>query len=388
MRQELGLLVKLATPLMSTKGYAATEVEQVFERAYVMSRQLPEGDHLFPLLRGLVSFYQVRADHPTACSIGTEMLAHCERRPDPVALVQAHYGHGVTLYDLVELDAAKLHLTEALSAYDPATHAIHVSIYGGYDPGVACRCWLAWIYWLRGEADRALRTSGEAIELARKLGHPFSLNWALLSAAIVHLHRGEAGLAIESVETADAIAREEEFPYQLAIGSVLRGWASLARGQPDEALARLDEALAGYLTTGAAVSRPGFMTLVALAKAMTGRPDEGLSDLERGFVEAEQTHQRLHLIELNRVRGELLRWSGGDHTEVEACFHRAIELARQFGVPTLELRAATSLAGLWHGQGRTAEAYDVLDPVYRVFQEGFDTRDLRAAKTLLEQLGK
>src|SRR5262249_6631755 len=111
-RTELDVLlqVKLATSLMSTRGYAAPEVERAFERAYVLSRQTAGGSHLFPLLRGLVSFYQVRAENRRAHDVGEELLALCETTDDQVALVQAHYGHGVTLYDLVELDRARHHL--------------------------------------------------------------------------------------------------------------------------------------------------------------------------------------------------------------------------------------------------------------------------------------
>src|SRR5262245_59474619 len=164
---ELELLVKVATPLMSTRGYAAPEVEQVFERAHALSRQAAAGPHLFPLLRGLMSFYQVRGQHPTARVVGDELLALCGR--DPLALTQAHYGHGVTLYNLVELDAARAHFEQALALYDPATHPVHVSVYGGYDPGVACRCWLGWVEWLHGLPDTALASVEAGLALAERL---------------------------------------------------------------------------------------------------------------------------------------------------------------------------------------------------------------------------
>ena len=53
---------------------------------------------------------------------------------------------------------------------------------------------------------------------------------------------------------------------------------------------------------------------------------------------------------------------------------------------SFELRAATSLAGLWLRQGKRNPARDLLAPVYDWFSEGFDTRDLKQAKALLDAL--
>jgi predicted ATPase len=67
-------------------------------------------------------------------------------------------------------------------------------------------------------------------------------------------------------------------------------------------------------------------------------------------------------------------------------FHRALEIARQQQAKSWELRAATSMARLWRDQGKRAEARDLLGRIYGWFTEGFDTLDLKEAKSLLEQL--
>ena len=91
--------------------------------------------------------------------------------------------------------------------------------------------------------------------------------------------------------------------------------------------------------------------------------------------------------ELYRLQGELLRQqSSVDNTEVETCFHHALDLARIQQAKSLELRTATSLAQLWKSQGKGVEACDLLTPVYHWFQEGHDTTDLIDAKALLDEL--
>ena len=74
------------------------------------------------------------------------------------------------------------------------------------------------------------------------------------------------------------------------------------------------------------------------------------------------------------------------HAEAEACFQQALDIARRQQAKSLELRAAMSLARLWQGQGKHAEARQLLAPIYDWFTEGFDTADLREAKGLLEAL--
>ena len=91
----------------------------------------------------------------------------------------------------------------------------------------------------------------------------------------------------------------------------------------------------------------------------------------------------LRCIEL--IKGELLDQSVRTGA-VEECFNQALEVARAQGARLLELRAALSLARLWRSQGKVSEARELLAPVYGWFTEGFDTRDLKEAKEMLEDL--
>jgi predicted ATPase len=101
----------------------------------------------------------------------------------------------------------------------------------------------------------------------------------------------------------------------------------------------------------------------------------------------EKTREVYYAAELHRLKGELLLQQSSDNVaEAETCFHQAITIAQNQSAKSWELRAATSLARLCQFQGKRQEAYDLLAPVYGWFTEGFDTADLKKAKTLLDEL--
>jgi predicted ATPase len=101
----------------------------------------------------------------------------------------------------------------------------------------------------------------------------------------------------------------------------------------------------------------------------------------------EQHEERYWEAEICRLRGVLLlRQPGTPQAEAEAWLQRAWDVARCQEAKSLELRAAMSLSQLWQQQGKRAEAYELLAPVYGWFTEGFDTADLQEARTLLEEL--
>jgi predicted ATPase len=99
------------------------------------------------------------------------------------------------------------------------------------------------------------------------------------------------------------------------------------------------------------------------------------------------TGERYYEAEMHSLKGALLLQQNSDNqAEVQACFHQAITIAQNQQAKSWELRAATSLARLWQQQGKHQAAYDLLAPVYNWFTEGFDTADLKDAKSLLDTL--
>jgi len=202
-----------------------------------------------------------------------------------------------------------------------------------------------------------------------------------------HQHRREARVAQERAEAAISLAKEQGFPLWMAVGSMLCGWTLAQQGQAQEGIEQLHQGLRAYRATGAEITRPYYLVLLAEAHGAMGQPEAGLIAIAEALTLADTTGERLYESELYRLKGELLLQQSADNqAEAETCFHHALDIARSQEAKSWELRTATSLARLWSQQGKREEANQLLGDVYGWFTEGFDTPDLRDAKALLDEL--
>jgi predicted ATPase len=155
---------------------------------------------------------------------------------------------------------------------------------------------------------------------------------------------------------------------------------------------QMRQGLAAFQAAGAFVATPIYFALLAAGSGKIGQIEEGLELLAEGFRAIDKTGERQAEAELHRLKGELTLQAGAQSSvrkaqnEAEKCFRRALDIARHQQARTWELRAATSLSRLWHGQGRRSEARNLLAQIYGWFTEGLDTADLKRAKALLEEL--
>jgi predicted ATPase len=132
---------------------------------------------------------------------------------------------------------------------------------------------------------------------------------------------------------------------------------------------------------------PGFLAGLAGGQRAAGQHAAALGTVESGLAVAIETGQHFCDAVLDQLKGELLLATDpASSAEAETLFRRALDIARAQEAQSLELRAATSLARLWHRHGKLAEARALLAPVYAWFTEGFDTGDLVEAKALLDEL--
>jgi predicted ATPase len=382
--QELQLHVSLGSALRATRGLGAPEVAQAYTRARELCQRVGETPQLFPVLRGLWGFYFVR-DLQTAYELGQQLLTLAQRLQDPTLLLHAHATLGTTLGLMGEYIAAQAHLEHGMALYDPQRHRSHAFL-SEVDPGVACRGGMALDLWYLGYPDQARQWTREALALAQELAHPYSLAFALSFAARFHRLCWERRLTREQAEIAITLATEYGFAQPLTQATILRGWALAEEGEGVAGMEEMRRSLAALEATGGP-GRPFYLSCLVEAYGRVGRVREGLAILTEALAVVENTGARNYEAELHRLRGELLlQQDAASSVEAEGCFRQALDLARRQQAKSLELRAAMSLSRLWQQQGKRAEAYEVLTPIYGWFTEGLDTVDLQEAKALLETL--
>jgi predicted ATPase len=387
LQRGVDMLIVLGASLHATKGQAAPEVGQTYTYARQLCEHLEEPHQLFPILRGLWSYYNGRAEYQRAHALGEQLLTLAQQAHDSIMLVVAHRALGATLFHLGTLASAHTHFTQGMALYDLQQHRTYALLYSE-DAGVMCHGFAARALWYLGYPDQGLARSQEAVTLAQQVAHPFSLSFALSAAAVCHELRREGRRAQTCAEALISLAQEQGFQYWLVVGSLLRGWALLAhQEQGAEGIEQFTQGLSALHAMGVELNRSYFLTLLAEAHGVMGQPEEGLTVLAEALTHVDTTGGRWYESELYRLKGELLlQQNAANQAEAENCFHQAITIAQSQQAKSWELRASTSLVCLWQQQGKRQEAHDLLAPVYGWFTEGFDTADLQEAKALLDAL--
>jgi predicted ATPase len=385
--QELTLLLCLGPALMAVRGYGAPEVAATYTRALALCEQVGD-DELFPALMGLRMYYQLRAQYSTACELGERLLSVAQTAQDPDLLVGAHAALGATLLLQGDLRNALEHQERVRVLYNPGRHRTHALSYG-IDPGYALTH-SAWSLWFLGFPDQASTRSREALALANKIFDPFSLAFTLSATSILGQFQYDVQLAEECADAAIKLSLEQGFPFYLAWGTILQGWARAEQGNIDEGIAQITQGITTYQAAGAELGCSYFLALLAAVHGRAGQPQAGLDVVTDALAMVDRTGEHFYEAELYRLKGTLvLQCSGEDRLdatvqqEVEACFHKAISVARQQGAKSFELRATVSLAQLWETRDREA-ARQMLAAIYGFFTEGFDSVDLLQAKALLD----
>jgi class 3 adenylate cyclase/predicted ATPase len=385
-QDELSLQIALGASFVITQGYSATTSERAYARARVLCEQVGDVAQLSRVFFALWGIYANRAEHRTARQLAAELLSLAQRLHNPTTLLVAHHTMGSTLYWLGELPQARDSLEHALAleAHQPQVRDAAAT---ALVARVANYGYTAWTLWLLGYPEQAQQCNDQALALAHALSHPFSQVVALLYAAMFHLLRREGPAAQERAETELALATAQGFPFWVAGGTIVRGWALAAQGQAVEGISQMRQGIAAWRALGASVVLTTYLATLAEVCGQVGQ----LGDAQHLLIEAQTlvdtTGERYWEAEVYRLQGALLMQTSREKTrEAAERFHQALDTARRQQAKSLELRAAMSLSRLWQQQGKRTAARDLLAPIYSWFTEGFDTADLQEARALLDAL--
>ena len=257
----------------------------------------------------------------------------------------------------------------------------------GEDQRVPSLCFRSWALWYLGYPEAALADAHNAIRYAREVGQAAALMFALCYATLTEVFCGNYVSANALYDELDRLADQKGAPFWKAFGASHKGCLSALSGEAAKAVSTIKSGLVAHRSTGATFFEPFYLSSLARAHAVLNQFDEAWRCIDEAMTATELTGERWSEAEVYRIAGELaLLSSEPDLARAEAYFERALAVARQQQAKSWELRASMSLARLWRGQGKVQQARELLAPVYGWFTEGFDMRDLKEAKALLEEL--
>lgn len=353
-------------------------------RARELCHALGDTASLFPIMFGLWGYTHCKGELKLARETAEHMLSISRNLNDAASMMVGHMILAFTLYHQGEIVASRQHFEETWRLYDVGQHARYVQLYR-LDGGIEGESGLTRTLWQLGFPDQAIRRINETLGLARALSSPLSLVFCQLFAALLYQELSLPEKTKEFSEACIALCDEQGIMLDRAWVMCPYGWALAELGQVEEGIACIRGGLAAQLSIGNQVARPQFLAILAEALWHAGRTQEALEAIEEGLGVSDSNGERAYDAELCRLKGELLK-TQGKTAEAEDGFQKAIEIARQQAAKSLELRAATSLARLWQNQDKREEAHQLLGKVHTWFTEGFDTADLKEARSLLEEL--
>ncbi len=385
--RRFGCRIALGISLTATKG-PAPEVLAAYLRAQELAERIGDTRQVYAAVWGHWYFNLLRMRFSTARDLSYELLELAKREQDKELLLQAHHAAWPILLCRGELLLCREHAEQGLALYDRDEHRSHALRYGGHDPGACSQYHVALALWLLGYRGsgcgdgarrRALgQRAGTAVQprsraVPRLLSPPVprracgSPRSAPRQRSRCRSNRGSRTIGRRGSSFVAGRWRRRGISRRGQLRS-RRAWRPCGPPEPT---------CADHTTSR---SWPTFVDGPAgprLGRAPSPRHWRSPTRAASGGGRPTSTGSKASSCSLSRRE---------NRAEAEACFHRALEVARQQSAKAFELRAATSLARLWAEQGKRAEAHDLLAPVYGWFTEGFDTADLKDAKALLDEL--
>jgi predicted ATPase len=388
-RREMQLYEALGWSLAQTRSPLA-ETSAAWQNVLELAEKFDDTEYRLRALWGLYNYHLTVGSDRAAVTFAERFRDLAAQRSDLADLIASHRMIGTALHYLGNQSEARRHIEHMLDRHVASVQPTQILRFQ-FDQRVLAHVFLSRILWLQGFPEQASRTARMSVEFARAIGHPLSLCIALADAACpVGLGIGD----LASVEANAAILLELSAKHGLHVWNVwahgINGAVLIRRGNVVTGLGLLRSAINEIRGTGFVQRNRVFFGLMADGLLRAGHAAEGLSIIDEAFAQPGDNEEHWYLAELLRLRGELLLLEDAPGTTVSAELHfrQALDCARRQGTLSWELRAATSLARLWQAHARSEEARELLVPIYQRFTEGFDTSDLKTAKSLIDDLSQ
>ena len=392
-RDQIHIQVALINPLIHVKGYAAQETKAAAERAHLLIEEAdalgerPEDPLL--LLSVLYVFWvsnYVAFNGALMRELALQFLALAQKQGAKAPLMIAHRVMGISLLTTGDVAEGRAQFDTAVRLYDPVQHRPLAARFG-HDNRVAVLSYRSWALWFLGYPEAALADAHRALRDAREIGHAGTLLYALFHTSFPHTFCGDYATAKAIADEVIALADEKGASFWKAQGTNPLGCVLALTGEYADAVYTISSGIDAYRSTGSTGLIPWYLLNLAKAHLGLDQFDAAWSCIGEAMTLVETSKESWCEAEINRTAGKIaVLESNANFAKAESYFDRALAVARQQQAKSWELRGAMSMARLWRDQGKRDEARDLLAPVYGWFTEGFDTRDLKEAKMLLDEL--
>jgi class 3 adenylate cyclase/tetratricopeptide (TPR) repeat protein len=380
------LHVAQANALFAARGYGAPETTEAFARA----RESASGDKDAPERLaadyGLWVGSYVRGELPSMRAHSAAFLSDVEARPDSPEAGVAYRAAGITCWVAGEYREARDHLERALALFQPGRDN-DLAFRFGLEPGVAAMFSLAAALWPLGEVNRAVSLVEQMLTRIADLTHVGTLAVGRTYATLFELMRGDRTRAAPNAFELVRLARENELTMYRAVGAFLGGWVTGVGGAPGGGLEDMRRGVR-LLREQNVLMYDGLLKIaLAEAEARAGDPDRAIAIIDETLATADRIGYRSFEAELHRTRGDiLLKRDPANPAPAEEAFLTAITIAKQQTTRSFELRAALALAKLYQSTARPVEAHAVLATALEGFAPTPEMPEIAEAQALLTVL--
>ncbi|WP_210191731.1 ATP-binding protein [Rhodomicrobium vannielii] len=385
-RDRMKLYAALGAALLYAHG-PLPETDAAWTAALRMAEDIGDVEYQLRVLCGLTIYRIYIGDYRAALTLAERFHGIAEENDDRAALLSAGRLIATALHYLGDQPNARLRLDAMLSRSAAPAQRPQITRFQ-LDQRAVTQSTMANILWLQGFPDQALRAADRSLEAALASDHVLSLCSVLVHAACpIALYVGDLPRAERALTMLSEQLAKHALPVSRQVGVCLRGLLDIKRGD-FSGLPHLRIAIDEIRDAKYGLRYPAFLGVLAYGLAANGQTTEARAAIDEALNWAERTEELWVLPELLRIKGKVYRLlaTPAALAAAESHFLQAREAARQQRALSWELRAATSLAGLWHRAGRTEEAFMALSSVYDQFEEGFGTLDLRTARLLLDDI--
>jgi predicted ATPase len=357
--RRLKLQTNLGTALMWSRGFGAEESKAAFIRARELAVRIDSPTERFTIYYGLWATNLVRGELGLAREIAETFLREAERG---ALTTECGYGRGLLGHTCLfqgELVEAQANLVEALNIYDPERDR-EARFRFGRDTGAGAKVSLANTKWQLGKVGPARALIEEAIAQAIETGHVPTLVNVYYFKAHFEMVRGDAAATRRDAEIVVKLSQENALTFYAALVALQSAWASARLEGRESGAMELRQALAAFTNQGNKLDVPFYQGLLAEIEAQ-GDAEGALTRIDEAVALAGETGEHWSDAFLHRLRGEiLLKRDPVNTAPAEDAFLTAIAIAQQQKARSFGLRAALSLATLYHSTGRPADAHAVL----------------------------